>query len=159
MNDALIVYLATYFEIGLMDHLIKNCRVFYRSWKYWYSPMLHEKYLAIVVAYGIYKEYVEGGIDSEWEIEHPIDFWTFIDVLSKQILQYSPTHQLFPGDKKTRASKAQTIRKQGRVTGELECLENVTHYILDTEKNKPSTRSGSTRFCGYLTGFERCVES
>ena len=100
MNHSLSVYLATYFKINLMDHLIKNCRVFYRSWKYWHSPMLQTKSLAIVVAYDIYKECAEGRIDSEWEIEHPIDLWIFRDVLSKQMLQYSPTHQLFPGDKK-----------------------------------------------------------
>ena len=45
--------------------------------------MLHAKSLAIIVAYEIYKECAEVGIESEWEIEHPIDFWTFRDVLSK----------------------------------------------------------------------------
>ena len=121
--------------------------------------MLHEKSLAIIFAYDIYKECAEGGLDSEWKIEHPIDFWTFRDVLSKQMLQYSPTHQLFPGDEKRRASTVQTKRKRRRVTGGLECLEIFTYSMFDVAQNKPSTRSGSARLCGDLTDFERHVES
>ena len=87
MNDYRSVYLATNFKIYFMDHLIKNCRVLYQSWKYWNSLMIHAKVLAIFVAYDIHRDYKEGGIESEWEIEHPIDFWTLRDVLSKHILQ------------------------------------------------------------------------
>ena len=64
MNYAQNAYLATYFKIYFMDHIIKNCRVFYQSWEYLHSPMLHAKFLAIVVAYDIYKECVDCGIDS-----------------------------------------------------------------------------------------------
>ena len=121
--------------------------------------MLHAKSLVIFVAYGIYRECAEGGIDNESEIKHPIDFWTFRDVLSKQMLQYSPTHKLFPDDKKMRASTVQTKSNFRRVTGKLECLDNVTYYMFDATQNKPSTRYGSTRLCGYLTDFERPVKS
>jgi hypothetical protein len=31
--------------------LIKNSLLFYHSWKYWHSPMLHGKALGLVVAY------------------------------------------------------------------------------------------------------------
>ena len=31
MNDSWSFYLATYFKIDFMDHLIKSCRIFYRS--------------------------------------------------------------------------------------------------------------------------------
>ena len=40
------------------------------------------------------------------------------------------------------------------VTGEIECLENVTYPMFDAAHNKPNTRSGSARLCGYLTDFE-----
>ena len=142
-----------------MDHLIKNCRIFYWSWKYWHSPMLHERYLVIVVAYNIYNECVEGGIDSEWEIEQPIDFWELRDVFAKQMLQYSPTHWIFPGDDKIRASTVHTKINRSRVIGDLECLENVIFYMFDAAQNKPSTRSVSARLCGHLKTFERHVES
>ena len=87
MNDARSVYLGTYFKIDLMDHLIKNCRIFYQSWKYWNSQMLESKDLMIVVAYDIYNECAEGGLKIEWKIEHPIEFCTFRDMLSKQMLK------------------------------------------------------------------------
>ena len=70
------------------------------------------------------------------------------------MLQYSPTHKLFPGDKKMRASTVQTKRKRSRVTGKLECLENITYYMFDAAHNKTSTRSGSESLCGYLKYFE-----
>ena len=75
------------------------------------------------------------------------------------IEQYPLTHKLFPSDKKMRASTVQTKRKRRRVTGKLECLDNVTYYMFDATQNKPSTRYGSTRLCGYLTDFERPVKS
>ena len=49
--------------------------------------MIYTKPLAIVVAYDIYTECAGGGLESELEIEDPLEFWTFRDVLSKQILQ------------------------------------------------------------------------
>ena len=74
------------------------------------------------------------------------------------MMQYSTTHRLFPGEKKTRYSTVQTRRKRRIFTGEIEYLDNVTYYIFDSEQNIPSTRSGSVRLCGYLTHFERHVE-
>ena len=53
----------------------------------------------------------------------------------------------------------QTKIKRRRVTGELECLDNVTYSMVDASQNKPITRSGSERLCGDLTDFERHVES
>ena len=39
--------------------------------------------------------------------------------MSKQMLQYSPTHQLFPGDKKMRAPTVHTRMKRNIVTDEI----------------------------------------
>ena len=41
MNSARNLYLQSYYRIDCMDHMIKNARIFYRSWKYWHFPMLH----------------------------------------------------------------------------------------------------------------------
>ena len=95
----------------------------------------------------------EGGLESEWEIEHLVDLWIFRDVLSKQMLQYSPTHQLFPGEDKTRSSTVQTKTKRRRVKCELEFLDNVTYYMFDGTQNKFITRSGSEILCRDLTYF------
>ena len=60
MNLARDLYLGTYSRIDIIDHLINNCRLKYRSWKYWHSPMLHGMGLAIVTAYDMYLECAEG---------------------------------------------------------------------------------------------------
>ena len=51
MNAGRAIYLGTYSIIDSIDHLINNCRLKYRSWKYWHSPMLNAMELAIVIAY------------------------------------------------------------------------------------------------------------
>jgi hypothetical protein len=56
MNDARNLYLGSYFRIDVIDHLIKNAKLFYRSWKYWHSPMLHGKGMVVAVAYDMYLE-------------------------------------------------------------------------------------------------------
>ena len=65
MNSARNIYLQSYYRIDCMDHMIKNARIFYRSWKYWHSPMLHGKALVVVVAYDMYLEVAEGNLRGE----------------------------------------------------------------------------------------------
>ena len=65
------LYLGTYSRIDSIDHLIKNCRLKYQSWKYWHSPMLHAMSLAIVIAYDMYLEVTEGKLDKDWKIVYP----------------------------------------------------------------------------------------
>jgi hypothetical protein len=112
MNDARELYLGTYSRIDSIDHLIKNANIFYRSWKYWHSPMLHGKSLAVVVAYDLYLEVAEGKLNPAWGIEEPLDFWTFREKLSIQMLEYSPTRKKYPGDAVMRASTQQSRRQR-----------------------------------------------
>ena len=98
MNSGRELYLGTYSRIDSIDHLIKNCRLKYRCWKYWHSPMLHITSLAIVVAYDIYLEVCEGKLDAEWKVQYPVDFWTFRDILSIQMLEYDPKNRKYLGD-------------------------------------------------------------
>jgi hypothetical protein len=87
MNDtSRMKYLQAYFRIGAMDHLISNCHMFYPSMKYWYSLMIHGRTLAVVVAYGMYLEYTEGDLELAWKIEKQMDFWSFREKLSEQML-------------------------------------------------------------------------
>ena len=92
-----------------MDHLIKNYRLKYRSWKYWHSPMLHAMGMVIVIAYDMYLEVSEGKLASEWKTL-PYDFWTFRDKLSKQMLQYDPLHREYKGDAGMRVCTTQRVR-------------------------------------------------
>ena len=109
MNAGRALYLGTYSRIDSIDHLIKNCCLKYRSWKYWHSPMLHSIGLAIVIAYDMYLELSEGKLASEWKTL-PCDFWTFRDKLSKQMLQYDPLHREYKGDAGMRVCTVQRVR-------------------------------------------------
>lgn len=77
MNEARYLYLGTYWGVDRLDHMIKNANMFYRSWKYWHSAMIHAKAMAVVVAYDMYLECTEGQIDEDWLVEQPVSFWEF----------------------------------------------------------------------------------
>jgi hypothetical protein len=59
MNKAHQLYLPSYGRIDTINLPIKNCNMFYVSWKYWHASTLHVQVLAVVVAYNMYKETVE----------------------------------------------------------------------------------------------------
>jgi hypothetical protein len=172
MNDARELYLGTYSRIDSIDHLIKNANIFYRSWKYWHSPMLHGKSLAVVVAYDLYLEVAEGKLDSAWEIEVPLDFWQFREQLSKQMLDYSPTRHKYPGDAGMRASTQQsqrqkelaldlTIRRRGRgrpAAAAVPVVAAASNQVTLQHLNRASSNRDS-RLCGDLTRLQRHVDS
>ena len=76
MNQARELYLRSYFKVDVLDHLIKNTKLFYRSWKYWHAAMLHAKAMAIVTSFDMYKECAEGHLDlnGSWEMTGCWDF-------------------------------------------------------------------------------------
>ena len=50
----------------------------------------------------------KGNIDPDWKDESPMDFYAFMDALSKQKLEYAPTLWKFrPGDQLMRVSTQQ----------------------------------------------------
>ena len=58
MNDRRRLYLSTYFKINLINHLIKNAALYYRTWKYWHLPKNTGTALAVCVVYDMYLECV-----------------------------------------------------------------------------------------------------
>ena len=110
MNQARDLYLNSYYRIDTIDHLIKNTDMFYRSWKYWHSPMIHGKSLAVVVAYDMYLECCEGNLKPGWKIDAPVTFWRFREKLPEQMLQYDARERRYPGDEFMRQSTHQRIR-------------------------------------------------
>jgi len=99
--------LSNYFRVDVMDHMIKNANVTYRSWKYWHGAMLHAKGMAIVVAYDMYLEVCEGKLNEDWANADPVSFHTFREQLSAQMLAYDPRKRLYPGDEFMRISTKQ----------------------------------------------------
>jgi hypothetical protein len=112
MNDARTLYLGSYYRIDCINCLIQNSRIFYCSWKYWYSPVLHGKALAVVGAHGMYLECYEGKLNLEWRIEKPLGFWYFRENLSEQMLAYTPAHRIYTGDQNMRVSTQQSTRSR-----------------------------------------------
>ena len=98
----MITHIAPVSRIDSINHLIKTCKMKYNSWKCWYSPTNHGKALAVTVTYHMYLECAEGVINSEWKCKDPVDFHTFRDVLSKQMLLYDPKMQNYPDENKMR---------------------------------------------------------
>ena len=145
MNSARKLYLGTYSRIDSIDHLIKNCRMKYRTWKYWHSPMIHAQALAIVTAYDIYCEVVDGDLDGEWRLDGPVDFWSFRDRLSIQMLEYSPLKRKYPGDSAMRSSTQQ--RKKDRVGDQ----------IVGPRRGRPKRASHETREAdAFVKAFKTC---
>jgi hypothetical protein len=170
MNDARMMYLQSYYRIDTIDHLISNCNMFYRSWKYWHSPMIHGKALAVVVAYDMYLECTEGDLDPGWKVEKPMDFWSFREKLSEQMLQYKPTRRKYPGDANMRAATQQSRRARQENNTE-RTSQNVLDMTQGEEPHDSSNpinqsllqraigRRGKSRLCGNLSHFERHVQS
>jgi hypothetical protein len=74
MNHAQRIYLTLYNGIDVLNHLIKNARLFYQTWKYWHAPKI-----SIAVAYDIYKECCKGALCGRRKCE-PIDSWEFQNI-------------------------------------------------------------------------------
>lgn len=144
MNDARRLYLSTYFRIDVVDHLLKNAAIFYRTWKYWHVPKNHAIALVIVLAFGIYEECCEGKIEPLWEIDAKIrlTYFQFREILSTQMLVYSPKRMNYPGDEYMRAVTSNTRVNHG---GKRKEIEGVT-----AKQFRSAKRYSSSRLCGDL---------
>lgn len=167
MNEARQLYLKTYGAVDKLDHLVQNCNMSYRSWKYWHAPMLHGKCIAVVVAYDMYLECCEGKMRAgEWKTERPVDFHRFREKLAKQMLLYTPKDRKYPGDEQFRVSTRQ--HKDRRPPAGLSSGRSITS--LRSETNQPGASGlpikkkdfqsieAMSRHCGDLTPLYPHVE-
>jgi hypothetical protein len=118
--------------------------------------MLHAKAMAIVVAYDIYKECAEGGLDFTWKLvdalqkPNHVSFHVFRETLSRQMLTYNPNTPKYLGDDFFRANTVQTKAKRARSPvppqqdGIITCTEaGITEGALNHSDSK-------LRLCGFL---------
>ena len=172
MNAGRELYLGTNSRIDSIDHLIKNCRLKYRSWKYWHSPMLHVTSLAIVVAYDIYLEVCEGKLDQDWKVNYPVDFWTFRDILSIQMLEYEPRNRKYLGDdamrvctKQTKKSRTHEDESSSLRSGKKRTRGRPSAADLQEAKigrefvRAKSGRGENSRLCGDLSRLDKHLKS
>jgi hypothetical protein len=158
MNDARELYLKTYGIINTLDKYIANANIGYRSWKYWHAAMNHAKAMGLAVAYNMYKECAEGGLDPAWKCEKPVSYHKFHDILSRQMMQWDPAHQAYPGDKNMR--RVQQLNKEKRVTKKRRNFElNGYEDSVSVEEYKKSKNGPNPRLCGNLSEFTRHANS
>jgi hypothetical protein len=178
MNDAMTLYLGSYYRIDCIDHLIQNARIFYRSWKYWHSPVLHGKALAVVVSYDMYLECCEGKLNAEGKIEKSFNFWRFREKLSEQMLAYKPIDRLYPGDQNMQVSTKQSSRHRGTTTtpsprirgpgrpsrsqspaSDVAPIGRVTKEQLTLQSRRRATtgQTPHSRLCGDLTHLQQHI--
>lgn len=161
-NMARQLYLKTYSRIDSIDHLIKICNLKYKCWKYWHSPVNHAKALAIAVAYDMYLECSEGELNNDWKIENPVDFFTFRDILSKQMCTYDPKNQKYPGDEKMRSvtvlskKKRAVYAQDSRKTKRLRMHKDGT---ITAQQYKQIKRTHPQRICNDLSSYEKHANS
>ena len=178
-NTSRRLYLKSYSRIDSIDHLIKNCNLGYRTWKYWHAAMTHAKGLAITVAYDIYLEITEGHLNPSFKVKEPVDFYTFRDQLSVQMCQYEPKNQIYKGDEKMRVvSKMTCTMRQKRksdavvrtsegeanqISFEQYCdlmktrrvCKNLYKYESHLKHIKPHKSAAKCAVCG-VNAFNRC---
>ena len=153
-NMGRVIYLLTYSCIDSIDHLIKNARFFYWSWKYWHSPTNHAKALAIVAAYDMYLECAEGVLDPEWKLEkcQIVSFHKYRDRLSKQMCTYDPRSEKYPGDEKMRV--VTQLNKKRRVSCEMRSSSDGSGHVTLLQYRQAVR---SKRICRDLEQYNKHV--
>ena len=68
--------------------------------------------MSIVIAYDMYLEVAEGKLDNDLRVKYPVDFWTFQDVLSVQMLEYDPKNRHYLGDDAMRVCTKQRFQER-----------------------------------------------
>ena len=158
-NLARYLYLKTYSRIDSIDHLIKNCKLHYRTWKYWHAPVNHAKALATVTAYDIYLELCEGKLNSDWLVKDPVDFFTFRDQLSKQMCQYDPKNQRYAGDEKMRVVSQLnvTMRQKRKDIDDITTRTDGDYYISFVQYEEIIRKKH--RVCRDLHSYSKHIHS
>ena len=69
MNEARDTYLKMYSAVDKINQTLLNYNINYRLWKWWHAPMRHAKAIALSMAYNLYVQCSEGGVDPEWKVK------------------------------------------------------------------------------------------
>jgi len=155
-NEARETYLSTYGGVDHLDHMIKNCNIYYRSWKYWHAARLHILAMFVCTAFDFYLECCEGQLDSEWEVEKPMSFWQFRMKLSTQLLTYHPKNGLYPGDK---AFRVNTQRPKLTPHSSSKKRKRPQDSVTKAQYKEAKQGGKRARLCGDLTQFALHVSS
>ena len=68
MKEARETYLKNYSAVDKIDQMLLGWDVTYKSWKWWHAPMRPGKAIALSMAYQLYLQCAEGGVNPEWKV-------------------------------------------------------------------------------------------
>ena len=160
MNEARETYLKHYSGVDAADHMIQNAGIRYVTWKYWHAPYRHALSLGVIACYDMYIECCEGGLDPEWKVKEKerMNFSTFRFKLSKQMMGYAPSDNIYSGDDKFRES---TKKHKKRRAGDDESRESFPDTGVTMDNLRLARSNG--RFCDTIeeiqTHFEAIVNT
>ncbi len=80
--------------------------------------MRHAKAIAMSLAYNIYLQCSEGGVDPNWQVK-PVSSAQFKQKLSFQMVQFKAWNQKYPGDEKMRGATQQRKQRRGESEGSI----------------------------------------
>ena len=119
------------------------------------SPNLHGYKWAVAQSYDMYAEMVEGKLDPSWRCEAPLSFNQFRQCLAMQLLTYTSTRAVYPGESTFRVStqRSQTARRKSHEPG----TGSGSHMALppptrgkrfNDEFHNAIASNGACAFCG-----------
>ena len=131
MNEPRETYLKTYSAVDKIDQTLLSYNINYRCWKWWHAPMRHAKAIAMSMAYNLYLQCSEGGVDPDWEVK-PVSSTQFKQKLSLQMVQYKAWNKHYPGDKKMRGATQQNKNRRGDNDNSIaKCTDNINRVSYE----------------------------
>jgi hypothetical protein len=110
----------------------------YRSWRWWHAPTRHVKAIAMSMAYSLYLQCLEGGVDPEWMV-NPVSGPRLWQKMSLQMVHYKSSNLHYPGDEKMCKNTQLNKKKSG--TSDIGIVESDYHvkrvfYLLYLDEKK-----------------------
>jgi hypothetical protein len=165
MNHARGTYLPKYGIIDTIDFFAKMAMIRFISHKYWHSPANHAKGITAAVAFDMYKEIAEGGLDPSFKVDKTVSNHKFRDILSMQLIQWDPRKQQYPGDAAARVNTQMSQKRRAkyqRVTTPPNMGGNVLAHRVTLEsckKMKSGDQGAPIRLCGDLDEYTKHCQS
>jgi hypothetical protein len=162
MNFAREMYLKTYSAVDKIDQMLLLWNIRYRSWKWWHAPTRHGKAIAMSMAYSLYLQCAEGGVDPDWKVK-PVSGPQFRQKMSLQMVQYKSSNMNYPGDEKMRTNtiKPKRIRLSADEMALVDCSDNTMRvsYSQYLDVKQPRGKK-MTRLCsGDLNLLKQHINS
>ncbi|KAG7370169.1 hypothetical protein IV203_027915 [Nitzschia inconspicua] len=174
MNTARQLYLKTYGQIDTVDSMLRRCRIYNKSFKYWHSSKNHALAMAVVMAYDMYLECTtETPCHEFFQLDDttrlklskgPLKFHEFKDKLSIQMLTYAPANVFYPGDRNFREVTEMSIEKRNarKRRATTESMPTATTSMLNDDQfamMMKKKKAVTSRFCGDLSKYKQHLAS